>query len=170
MQTGEPVERRFDDSLRYSSRAAVCLQFVRLAQAAQKPHWNENAERTLSLRFSDSGNVSTVNDVFASGDRRSPVGCEESNQFGDFLRPIRAAKRNSAERMHQVLSRCSRVSFRFLCESLDQSRGFPAMAVRGSGGISPGPVSTQRCSTRVAHCCTKCCTGIQHNCLTLSLM
>src|SRR4030095_16333862 len=79
--------------------------------------------RSSTLLFSNRGNVASVNYVFASRDGRSPVGCEEGNQLRDFLRPVGATERDSAQRIHQVLSRCSRVSFPFLCESLYQSRG-----------------------------------------------
>ena len=51
----------------------------------------------LSFVLSDRRDVSAVNDVLASRDRRCPLGSEERNQFRDFLWSVGSAQWNPAK-------------------------------------------------------------------------
>src|SRR5216683_3028874 len=73
--------------------------------------------------FSDRRNVSAVNDVFASSNRRGPVGSQERNQLCDFFGAVGATERNPAKRIHEILTRGSRISPRLRRQPLDQSFG-----------------------------------------------
>src|SRR5215813_6208397 len=52
--------------------------------------------------LSDRGDVSAVNDVFASSDRGRSIGNEKCNQFCDFCRSAGATERNPAQRIHRL--------------------------------------------------------------------
>src|SRR6266446_10056666 len=73
--------------------------------------------------FSDRRDVSAVNDVFASDDRRGPVGSQERNQLRDFFGSVGAAERNPTKRIHEILTRGSRISPRLRRQPLNQSFG-----------------------------------------------
>jgi len=55
--------------------------------------------------FSKLLDIPAVNDVLAPRNRGGPVRSQERNQLRNFLGPIRAAKRNPAKRLHEILTR-----------------------------------------------------------------
>src|SRR5689334_6130843 len=48
-------------------------------------------------------NCPAINYKFAASDSGGSVGCQEGDEFGDLVRPVRATQGNTAEHVHQLL-------------------------------------------------------------------
>jgi hypothetical protein len=68
------------------------------------------------------------------------VRSEEGDQFCNFVRAVRSAKRNAAQRIHQTLTVGSRVGSRFGRYSLDQSFGCLSFSESSRNSIHPDAV------------------------------